>query len=125
MILLNCENLNPVIFDRLQLLTKNPTYRSKWKIIRAMPEAHYCGKSVGNSSAQTAETIVNTGSLPHRRHFAVAHEKHSNHNYFSSQIAVKCRVLQGFIGISGYCKFHLLYYTFCKMWQNGANHFHV
>ena len=74
MILLNCENLNPVIFDRLQLLTKNPTYRSKWEIIRAMPEAHYCGKSVGNSSAQTAETIVNTGSLPLRRHFAVAHK---------------------------------------------------
>ncbi|MGN0418731.1 hypothetical protein [Anaerostipes faecalis] len=74
MILLNCENLNPVIFDRLQLLTKNPTYRSKWEIIRVMPEAHYCGKSVGNSSAQMTETIVNTDSLSLRRHFAVADE---------------------------------------------------
>lgn len=83
MILLNCENLNPVIFDRLQLLTKNPTYRSKWEIIRAMPEAHYCGKSVGNSSAQTAETIVNTGSLPHRRHFAVANKQYLNHAFLS------------------------------------------
>ncbi|MEI3218853.1 MAG: hypothetical protein V8S08_03450 [Lachnoclostridium sp.] len=86
MILLNCENLNPVIFDRLQLLTKNPTYRSKWEIIRAMPEAHYCGKSVGNSSAQTAETIVNTGSLPHRRHFAVADEKYFNHYIFPPEM---------------------------------------
>ena len=66
------EPLYPVIFDRHQLPKKNPTYSSKWKIIRAMPEAHYCGKSVGNSSAQIAETIVNTGSLPLRRHFAVA-----------------------------------------------------
>ena len=79
MILLNCENLNPVIFDRLQLLTKNPTYRSKWEIIRAMPEAYYCGKNVGNSSAQMAETIVNTGSLPLRRHFAAANKKYLNH----------------------------------------------
>ena len=39
-----------------------------------MPEAHYCGKSVGNSSAQMAETIVNTGSLPLRRHLAVTHD---------------------------------------------------
>ena len=68
------KNLNPVISDRLQLLTKNPTYRSKWEIICAMPVDHYCGKSVGYSSTQMAETIVNTGSLPHRRHFAVANE---------------------------------------------------
>jgi len=73
-LLLYIQNLNPVIFDRHQLPTKNPTYSSKWEIIRAMPEAHYCGKSVGNPSAQIAETIVNTGSLPLRRHFAVADE---------------------------------------------------
>ena len=74
MFLGHCENLNPVIFDRLQFLIKNPTYRSRWEIIRAMPKAHYCGKSVGNSSAKMAATIVNTGSLPLWRRFAVADE---------------------------------------------------
>ena len=49
-----------------------------------MPETPYCGKSVGNSSAQMAETIVNTGSLPLRRHFAVAQEKYFYHNFYIS-----------------------------------------
>lgn len=43
---------------------KIPPTQSKWEIIHAMPEAHYCGKSVGNSSAQIAETFVNNGFLP-------------------------------------------------------------
>ena len=51
-----------------------------------MPEAHYCGKSVGNSSAQIAETIVNTDSLPLRRHFAVADEKYFNHYIFPPEM---------------------------------------
>lgn len=53
---------------------KIPPTQSKWEIIRAMPKAHYCGKSVGNSSSKMAETIVNTGSLPLWRRFAVADE---------------------------------------------------
>ena len=44
-----------------------------------MPETPYFGKSVGNSSAQMAETIVKTGSLPYRRRFAVADEKYFYH----------------------------------------------
>ena len=99
MFLWSCGNLNPVISDHLQLLTKNPTYRSKWEIIRAMPEAHYCGKSVGNSSAQMAETIVNTTSLPHRRHFAVADEKYFNHYIFP---LLKCIVLHYFTHFFGF-----------------------
>lgn len=48
-----------------------------------MPEAYYCRKSVENSSAQMAETIVNTGFLPLQRHFDVADEKiESNRKFF-------------------------------------------
>ena len=63
-----------------------------------MPEAHYCGKSVGNSSAQIAETIVNTGSLPLQRHLAVADEKYFYHYFISPCFAPERPVFQGFPG---------------------------
>ena len=68
-----------------------------------MPEAHYCGKSVGYSSTQMAETIVNTGSLPLRRHFAVADEEHFYHNFYISfylLISPETLDFTGFLGLS-------------------------
>ena len=111
MFLWSCRNLNPVISDHIQFLIKNPTYRSKWEVIRAMPEAHYCGKSVGNSSHKMAETIVNTGSLPLWRHFAVADEKYFYHCCITSHFLV-------FLGISGFvspCKKLLSGINWCVM----------
>ena len=69
---------------------------------------------------------------PENKHFlescqyiAVAYEKYSNHCFFSSQIALKFRILQGFISISRYRSFLLIYYIFCKKVQNEANHFRL
>ena len=86
-----------------------------------------------------SQTVVGYGSvctdLPHTSRqprtwtvllsLAVAYEKYSNHCFFSSQIALKCRILQGFISISRYRSFLLIYYIFCKKVQNEANHFHL
>ena len=55
----------------------------------------------------------------------MAYEKYLNHCFFSSQIAVKCRILQGFISISWYRSFLLIYYIFYKKVQNEANHFRL
>ncbi|MGN9012093.1 hypothetical protein ACTM9M_15610 [Oliverpabstia intestinalis] len=63
-----------------------------------MPEAYYCGKNVGNSSAQMAETIVNTGSLSLRLHLAVADEKYFYHYFISPCFAPERPVFQEFPG---------------------------
>ncbi|MFR2169554.1 MAG: hypothetical protein ACLS54_02325, partial [Anaerostipes hadrus] len=56
---------------------------------------------------------------------AVAYEKYSNHCFFSSQIALKCRVLGRFALLDESIYFHHIDYTFCKIPQNGVNHFHL
>ena len=38
---------------------------------------------------------------------------------------LKCRILQGFISISWYRSFLLIYYIFYKKVQNEANHFRL
>ena len=68
---------------------------------------------------------INQDFLESCQYPAVAYEKYLNHCFFSSQIAVKCRILQGFISISWYRSFLLIYYIFYKKVQNEANHFRL
>lgn len=63
--------------------------------------------------------------LEFRRYLAVAYETNSNHNIFSSQNAKKCLVLGRFALFGKSIYFHRIDYTFCKILQNGVNHFRV
>ena len=87
------------------------------------------GEAVDFKIAGKAEGIYfvceNALSKSRTANIAVAYEKYLNHCFFSSQIAVKYRILQGFISISWYRSFLLIYYIFYKKVQYEANHFRL
>ncbi len=65
-------------------------------------------------------TPAKSGVLQKCSHCAVADEKYSNHCFFSSQIALKCRILQGlsaFQGIVVFFSFTTFFAKKCKMKQ--------
>ena len=87
---------------------------------------HFKWSKLGlKQNCEASLSPINQDFLESCQYIAVAYEKYLNHCFFSSQIAVKCRILQGFISISRYRSFLLIYYIFCKKVQNEANHFHL
>ena len=115
------SNLQCVLF-----YINNIMYKASHLIIFVSFFTHFKWSKPGlKQNCEASLSPINQDFLESCQCTTMAYEKYLNHCFFSSQIAVKCRILQGFISISRYRSFLLIYYIFCKKVQNEANHFHL